>query len=123
MSTGQLLEMARHPQADIGAHTLSHIQLRGQSIDLKRREVVGSVTELSSMLRRPITSFAYPYGSPRAVDREAQRLAKEAGCDLACSTNAGLVESGRNRYLLPRIAVGNWPAATFAEKVEAVFNR
>jgi hypothetical protein len=57
------------------------------------------------------------------VDREAQRLAREAGCDLACSTNAGLVESGRDRYLLPRIAVGDWPAATFAEKVEAAFNR
>jgi len=123
MTTDQLLELGRHPQADIGAHTLSHVQLRGQSIDLKRREVVGSVTQLSSMLRRPITSFAYPYGSPRAVDREAQRLAKEAGCDLACSTNAGLVESGRDRYLLPRIAVGDWPPALFAEKVEAALNR
>jgi len=123
MTTDQLLAIARHPQADIGAHTLSHVQLRGQSIDLKRWEVIGSVTQLSSMLRRPIRSFAYPYGSPRAVDREAQRLAKEAGCDLACSTNAGLVESGRGSYLLPRIAVGNWSAAAFAQQVEAAFNR
>src|SRR5687767_3295168 len=88
-----------------GAHTLTHVQLRGQPVGLKRREIVGSVEVLRSLTGRPVTSFAYPFGSPRAVDREAQHLVREAECTLACSTNPGLAARQSSRYLLPRMAV------------------
>ena len=90
MTRDQLLTMSGLPGADVGAHTLTHVQLRGQPAGLKRREIVGSVEVLRSLTGRPVTSFAYPFGSPRAVDPEAQRFVREAECTLACSTNPGL---------------------------------
>ena len=90
MTPDQLLIMSGLPGADVGAHTLTHAQLRGQPAGIKRREIVGSVEALRSLTGRPVTSFAYPFGSPRAVDPEAQRLVREAECTLACSTNPGL---------------------------------
>jgi peptidoglycan/xylan/chitin deacetylase (PgdA/CDA1 family) len=117
----QLLTMSGLPGADVGAHTLTHVQLRGQPAGIKRREIVGSVEALRSLTGRPVTSFAYPFGSPRAVDSEAQRLVREAECTLACSTNPGLAAPRTNRYLLPRMAVGDWPGDVFAERIEAAF--
>ena len=121
MTRDQLLTMCGLPGADIGAHTLTHVQLRGQPVGLKRREIVGSVEVLRSLTGRPVTSFAYPFGSPRAVDREAQHFVREAECTLACSTNPGLAVRQSSRYLLPRMAVEDWPGDVFAERIEAAF--
>jgi peptidoglycan/xylan/chitin deacetylase (PgdA/CDA1 family) len=121
MTASQLRAMAELPGADIGAHTVTHIQLRGQDAAVKRYEVLGSIETLSTLLGRPVTSFAYPFGSPRAVDRDAQRLVREAGCTLACSTDRGLAEPGRRPFLLPRVAVGDWTAQEFAARIEAPF--
>jgi peptidoglycan/xylan/chitin deacetylase (PgdA/CDA1 family) len=123
MSLKQLQAMARLPGAEIGAHTLSHAQLRGQREAVRRQEVLGSVERLAALINRPVTTFAYPYGSPRAVDRGAQRLVREAGCDLACSTDLGVARPGRRRYLLPRMAVGNWSGAELAARIAAVRDR
>lgn len=113
MSDTQLREMARLPGAEIGAHTLTHIHLGGQSTALKRREISGSVERLSALLGRPVRTFAYPYGDTPAVDREAQRLVRDAGCDLACSTTPGIAHPRRNRFTLPRVVVGNWTVEEF----------
>lgn len=108
MSLPDLRAMAQLPGCDIGAHTLNHVQLRGQTSAVKRREIAGSVSLLESLLGRPIRTFAYPYGDPRAVDRESRRLVHDAGCELACSTDPGLAQPGRRRFRLPRIVVGDW---------------
>jgi peptidoglycan/xylan/chitin deacetylase (PgdA/CDA1 family) len=103
--------MAQLPGCAIGAHTLNHVQLRGQTAAVKRQEIAGSVELLKSLLGRPIRTFAYPYGDHRAVDPESRRLVREAGCDLACSTDPGLAQPGRRRFRLPRIVVGDWSVA------------
>jgi hypothetical protein len=46
---------------------------------------------------------------------------REAECTFACSTNPGLAGPRTNRYLLPRMAVGDWPGDVFAERIEAAF--
>ena len=89
MTVEQLRVMGQLPMVEIGAHTRTHVQLGGQSKELQRSEVIGSITDLSGVLGRPITSFAYPFGSPEAVGDVAPRLAREAGCVLACSTVHG----------------------------------
>jgi peptidoglycan/xylan/chitin deacetylase (PgdA/CDA1 family) len=123
MDAGQLRALARLPGAEIGAHTLTHVQLRGQPVAVQRREIVGSVERLGALLGRPVTAFAYPYGSPRAVDRTAQRLVREAGCEYACSTEPGLAgPAARRRLLLPRLAVGDWPPAEFAARLSAALS-
>jgi len=123
MSVNQLRNMASVSGAEIGAHTLSHLQLRGQCEAVRRREVLGSVQRLTEIVGRPVKTFAYPYGSPRAVDVGAQRLVREAGCELACSTDVGVARPGRRRFRLPRVAVGNWSGEEFAARISAMVNR
>jgi peptidoglycan/xylan/chitin deacetylase (PgdA/CDA1 family) len=120
MTVEQLRVMGQLPMVEIGAHTRTHVQLGGQSKELQRSEVIGSITDLSGVLGRPITSFAYPFGSPEAVGDVAPRLAREAGCVLACSTLHGAVRRSSDTYQLPRLNVRDWNAAELAASIEQI---
>jgi len=123
MTTDQLRTLADSPLQQIGAHTRTHLQLRGQSERLQREEVVGSVQDLSTLLDRPVRTFAYPFGSEGAVGDLAPRLVAEAGCTLACGTNPGAVDRRSDRFLLPRLNVRDWAADEFDARLDAVLAR
>jgi len=106
-----LRRMAALPDVEIGAHTRTHLQLAGQTEALQREEVLGSVSDLRSLLGQPVTSFAYPFGTRRAVGELAPRLVREAGCLLACSTERGVVTERAAPHRLPRLNVRDWNAA------------
>lgn len=118
MSTDQLQGIADLPLVEIGAHTRTHLQLAGQREALQRQEIIGSVSDLSSLLGRPVTAFAYPFGSSSAVGTLAPKLAREAGCSLACSTHPGTVSSHSQRYSLPRLNVRDWNAGELATHIK-----
>lgn len=120
MTDAQLQVLAREPLFEIGAHTRTHLQLNRQDPRLQRAEVAGSVEDLTTALGRPITSFAFPFGSPGAVGPLGPGLATEAGCLRAVSTDRGLVTADSPRYLLPRIGVEDWDGPAFAEALAAV---
>lgn len=122
MTTGQLRELAARPRQEIGAHTLTHVQLQNQSEELQRLEVLGSVAKLTDLIGRPVRSFAYPYGSAGTVGRLAPRLAAEAGCALAVTTTSGPVQRRSDRYLLPRLTVGDWTGEEFAARLLQVLH-
>jgi peptidoglycan/xylan/chitin deacetylase (PgdA/CDA1 family) len=103
--------LAADPLFEVGAHTLTHLQLSGQEPALQRREIFDSVGDLSTLLDREVTSFAFPFGSDSAVGPLAPQLAREAGCRLACSTRHDRVTANDDPFLLPRIAVGDWEPA------------
>jgi peptidoglycan/xylan/chitin deacetylase (PgdA/CDA1 family) len=114
MTVEQLGQLAARPLQEIGAHTRSHLQLQGQTEDLQRAEIQGSVQDLSALLHRPVRTFAYPFGVPDAVGSLAPRLVEEAGCVLACTTSPGLVRRRSTPHLLPRLHVRNWDREDFA---------
>lgn len=111
MTVDQLRTLAQSPLADIGAHTRTHLQLAGQREVLQRKEIVGSVEDLRVLLERPVTSFAYPFGTRGAVGELAPRLVQEAGCRVACSTQSAAVTGRSDPYRLPRLNVRDWSAA------------
>ena len=118
MSEDQVREMSLIETVDIGAHTRTHLQLRDQAPDLQRNEVFGSMADVAAIIGRPVTTFAYPFGSQSAVGKVARRLAQQAGCQLACSTDDGAVSRRTDRYWLPRLNVENWQAAEFAARID-----
>ena len=117
MTEQQVRDLAATPLQEIGAHTRTHLQLRDQAESLQRDEIHGSVADLTALLGRPVRSFAYPFGSPSTVGPLAPRLAAEAGCDLAVSTDPGRVRRRSDRYLLPRLNVQNWDGPEFAARI------
>lgn len=48
---------------EIGAHTLSHVNLMHVPKDVAKREISESRRLLEEVIGKPVTSFAYPYGS------------------------------------------------------------
>jgi peptidoglycan/xylan/chitin deacetylase (PgdA/CDA1 family) len=119
MTVEQLRGLAALPLQEVGAHTRSHLQLRGQREDLQREEIFGSVADLTGVLDQPVRTFAYPFGSESTVGALAPRLAAEAGCTLACSTAPGPVRPRGNRYLLPRLNVEDWDGREFRARLDA----
>jgi peptidoglycan/xylan/chitin deacetylase (PgdA/CDA1 family) len=105
MSLDQLRTLAEHPLTAVGAHTRTHLQLAGQVAALQRAEIEGSVRDLEGLLGRPVTAFAYPFGTRRAVGGLAPKIAQEAGCTVACTTIEAPVTKRSRPHELPRLNV------------------
>lgn len=71
---------------EIGAHTRTHANMgRSSSVDWIREELLGSVDDLQDWIKRPIRYFAFPFGLPENMTREAVAVAVGAGLKGICS--------------------------------------
>ena len=104
---------------EVGAHTVTHPALRKLPPALQRAEILGSKARLEEILNRPVTSFAYPYGS---LSEQAVGIVREARFSCACSTRAGFVEPSTNRFRLPRVEVQDWNKEEFARQLSRWFS-
>lgn len=103
MNTQEVLEMHKSGLVEVGAHTMVHPILKGESAERANSEIVDSVTRLSSILDSQVKSFAYPNGI-EGVDYDCrdEQLVKAAGIDLAFSVNPGTITSEVNPLSIPR---------------------
>ncbi len=83
---------------EIGAHTVTHPDLTTLSHDDATAELRDSKLQLEELIQAPVTSAAYPYGSP------APDAARDAGLHAAART-AGEGRFG-DPFDLPRQAMG-----------------
>ncbi len=90
---------------DVGAHTVNHPILKGMTDDDARREIVGSARWVADVTGRTPRSFAYPNGRP-GLDYETRHavMTREAGFELAVTTQWGYATRASSTYELPRIA-------------------
>jgi peptidoglycan/xylan/chitin deacetylase (PgdA/CDA1 family) len=90
---------------DVGAHTVNHPILKGMTDDDARREIVGSARWVADATGRAPRSFAYPNGRP-GLDYETRHaiMTREAGFELAVTTQWGYATRASSTYELPRIA-------------------
>ena len=114
MNQVELRMLAADGRFQVGSHAVTHPTLPGLTREAKVREIASSAQQLEEILGRRPATFAYPYGD---LDEESVDLVRKAGYDLACSTREDLVWSGCDPHLLPRIAVGNWSAASFRRRL------
>ena len=120
MSAADLQTLAGLAGVEIGAHTRTHLQLKDQSRRLQQDEIWGSMADLTAVLDRPVTTFAYPFGSESAVGNLAPRLTREAGCIVSCSTDDGPVVARSDPQRLPRLNVEDWEANELAARIEGM---
>jgi peptidoglycan/xylan/chitin deacetylase (PgdA/CDA1 family) len=90
----------------IGSH--SHRHLNGR--ECSRTQLVGEALDSKAILQTRLgqasaRAYAYPYGSRRLghVPPGYVNAVREAGYELAVTTDLGLVSSGSDNYALPRI--------------------
>lgn len=83
---------------EIGAHTLTHPDLRSIVREEKIREIKGSKQWLENLLGKDVPSFCYPSGF---FDTESVEVVQEAGFQGARTTVLGKLEPPADPFLLP----------------------
>lgn len=117
MTSDEVLQLAESTLIDIGAHTVTHPTLSSLSTVSQREEISASKRHLEGIIGRPVTAFAYPYGSRRDYTEETVALAQEAGFDCACSNFRDVIFPGVDYYQLPRIPVRSWDEEEFSRRL------
>lgn len=104
LSFEQVRELSKDPLCTIGCHTFSHPFLK-HSTDLER-EIITCKNELEQLLDLTIKDFAYPYGTPTAINKDVIRYVSETNrYETGVITVPGFINSLsiKNRFALPRI--------------------
>jgi peptidoglycan/xylan/chitin deacetylase (PgdA/CDA1 family) len=83
---------------EIGAHTLTHPDLRKLSREGKVREIKGSKEWLEGLLGSQVPSFCYPSGF---YDAESVAVTKEAGFQCARTTELGSLGHSADSFVVP----------------------
>lgn len=87
---------------EIGSHTLSHARLTQLPPEQIRRELQDSKADLETLLNRPVTSFAYPYG---LFNPDIVHLTGETGYQVAFTTRTGFGRQDNNPLLTRRVSI------------------
>ncbi len=103
LTTKELQNLIDSGLIDVGAHTVMHVSLKGESLSKAKYEVNTSKTMLEQKYHIHVYSFAYPYGS---FDQQTITLVKQVGFTTAASTIPGNNQSPQNRYFLFRVRPG-----------------
>ena len=89
----------------------------------QRQEIGEGRAILESIVNRPVTSFAYPFGAWGEYNGASVDAVRDAGYEAACTTREGLVSRVFGRFRIPRFMVLDWDAETFAAKQRFVTER
>ena len=89
-----LAEVARDPLARVGAHSLTHVNLKRVPMPRLKQELEGSAAAVELYVGYRPGAFAYPYGYASAVGEREISAAREAGYAVAVTTMPGLLQDG-----------------------------
>lgn len=105
MNDEHVRELARNGMG-IGGHTTHHVILSKLTVDAARDEINTNRDALSSLIDKPLTSFAYPNGKP-GIDYDADHVAlvREAGYRNAVSTRSAVGTRRASLHELPRFVL------------------
>lgn len=88
---------------DIGAHTMNHPILKELSADDARHEIEASRNWVGDVTGRQPMAFAYPNGKPDIdFDTSHEKMAREAGFQVAVSTRWACAKRTDSLFALPR---------------------
>ena len=104
MSDAQLRETAASG-IEIGSHSLTHRSMARLPRTEAAHEARASRERLEDLLGRPVTAFAYPFGTRLDYSAETTEVLREAGYRLAFTSQHGAVRPGLDPLRLPRVKV------------------
>ena len=114
MTREELLNLARVPLFEIGAHTQHHPTLSYLNIEKQRQEIEESKKFLEETLGRSVQSFSYPHG---VYTPDTVKLVREIGFKASCTCVVKQVVRTDDPLLLPRFMVFDWDGQTFQQKL------
>ncbi len=110
MSPSELRNLAVDPLVHLGAHTVTHVNLR--RVDDKRlaKEIADSTDAVARYAGYRPRSFAYPYGWKAAAGAREIRAVSEAGFDVGVTTQPGVLQQTDEMQVaaIPRISLNGY---------------
>jgi len=92
---------------EIGSHTVEHTSL-GQSDEATvKRELQDSLATLKQELGERPRAFAFPFGKPRDISRQALQVVQQAGYYAALFAYGGMNTRGSTPFGIQRMDAGN----------------
>jgi peptidoglycan/xylan/chitin deacetylase (PgdA/CDA1 family) len=90
---------------EIGSHSASHRSMAKIGAAEARAEARDSKAWLEDVMGRPVTAFAFPYGTRADYSPEVAEILQEEGYDIAFTSQHGAVRAGMEAMMLPRVKV------------------
>jgi peptidoglycan/xylan/chitin deacetylase (PgdA/CDA1 family) len=108
LSASALQEIAATGLVSIGAHSMNHPILANEDDATCEAEIAGSVSGLSSLLKRRVEHFAYPNGIPEMdFGVREERLLRDSGIRMAFTTESRHLSTSDKTLRIPRLAISN----------------
>ncbi|MBP7736605.1 MAG: polysaccharide deacetylase family protein [Spirochaetes bacterium] len=89
----------------IGSHSVSHGSMARLSPPDMEREARDSRRILEKLAGKPVTSFAYPYGTRADYNDDTARILRNCGYTSVYTSQHGPVHAGMDPWELPRVKV------------------
>lgn len=119
-SWDELQSAAAHPLISIGAHSMTHRNLRLLDDATVSDELTDSREAIEQRLGVEVRHFAYPFGGSNAVGTRVLRIGAKSGFQTLATTDPRNLRAGDDVYSLPRICPsGNQESMTL---VKAMLN-
>lgn len=109
---------------DVASHSLSHRSLGRMPAREAQEEATASKKSLEDHLGIPVTAFAYPYGTLADFNVMTSQILREAGYQLAFTSQHGSASGAANPLELPRIKIeGGEPLWMFRLSARGALDR
>lgn len=123
MNAAQIQTLHDEGLVDIGAHTVTHANMRSLDEAAMWREAIESRRALEALLGSSVRLFAYPFGQRHHVSRASGRVLAQAGYELAVTSCWGTLQPVHRPFDLRRIDFKNDDAeSTLAAKIEGRYD-
>jgi peptidoglycan/xylan/chitin deacetylase (PgdA/CDA1 family) len=119
MAADEVLGLVAVPGMSIGAHSQHHLWLPLLSSAAKKAEIETCKARLEMVVGHCVKAFSYPYG---ATDADTVRCVREAGFEVAVTTDERAVTSSVDPLLVPRFEVHRSGVAMFASRLDALMS-
>lgn len=123
LTIDELRTLSQGDWIDVGAHTVSHTVLSTLPRGEQQEEILNSKHILEQILKRPVTTFAYPYGKFSDYTQETRALVEQSGFVAACTNVSGVVLPSTGSYELPRVHAHDWDGEKLAGRLGWEFAR
>ncbi len=102
MSPEQIKELSESGLVEIGGHTVTHPHLNRLTPNEQKQEIYDNKVALENIVKKGLTSFAYPYGS---LNEDSKTIASKVGYRFAVATDSGPIETHNDEFQIRRIAI------------------
>jgi peptidoglycan/xylan/chitin deacetylase (PgdA/CDA1 family) len=121
LKPAQILEMQKSGWVEFGSHSLNHNRLTLLKKAEQEKQIAGSKKVLEVFLKKPVFSFAYPYG---VFNEEIKKMTRAAGYTFGLAVNQGPTQFQMDLMEIKRVHM--FPQTStfdFFKKTSGVYHR